>query len=192
MTDVSAVSGVRRWTGGDIWARYIARAVDGLFLGWIPAVAIIFAVGFGVGLLRPDWLDSPNYEVAVGLAAIVAFVLLRMILEAFMLAAFGRTPGKALMGLSVRRADGERAGFWTLMWRQLLIAFYGYGLFVPIVSLITLIMSFSRLGERRRTKWDEVLKLEAHRNKVGWLRYGVGVVLWLVVVAATAMLNMIS
>jgi hypothetical protein len=81
-------------------------------------------------------------------------------LEAIALGLFGRTPGKALLGLEVRRRDGGRPGLLTGVRRAREVFVRGLGLGIPLVNLIAIVASGARLINKGATSWDERLGLE--------------------------------
>ncbi len=125
------------------WRRYFARTLDyalcltvwELFLCLVPRINILNA---------PLWLDVLNAAVAMGLMCV---------LEAVFLHFFGTTPGKALFGLKLTRSDGSYFGFWDGLWRTSRVVLFGLGLMVPLVSLVTLILSFQRCRHQVSQPW---------------------------------------
>lgn len=125
------------------WRRYFARTLDyalcltvwELFLCLVPRVNILNA---------PLWLDVLNAAMAMGLMCV---------LEAVFLHFFGTTPGKALFGLKLTRSDGSHLGFWDALWRTGRAVLLGMGLMIPLVSLVTLILSYQRCSHQVPQPW---------------------------------------
>lgn len=125
------------------WRRYFARTVDyalcltvwELFLCLVPRVNI---------LSTSFWLNMVNVAMALGLMCV---------LEAAFLHFFGTTPGKALFGLKLTRSDGSYFSFWDGLWRTGRVVVFGLGLMIPLVSLITLILSFQRCSHQVSQPW---------------------------------------
>jgi uncharacterized RDD family membrane protein YckC len=96
-----------------IGRRAVARLVD-FTLGIVLFVALVVAVGAAAG-------PSPN-GTGVMLVAIVGTFLVYLLYEVVLIAAWGRTVGKHVLGLEViRAADGRRPGLWraVLSWVRL-------------------------------------------------------------------------
>jgi hypothetical protein len=51
--------------------------------------------------------------------------------------------------------NGQPIGFWAALKREVDVYVKGWGLGVPVVSLVTLIRSFVRLKGEKVTAWDE-------------------------------------
>lgn len=66
------------------------------------------------------------------------------------------TPGKAIMGIRVQRADGSRPTYEEGFNRALRVILYGLGLGLPIISLVTAVISYRRLTTKGSTTWDEI------------------------------------
>ena len=125
------------------WRRYFARTLDyalcltlwELFLCLVPRVNV---------LSTPVWLNVVNVAMALGLMCV---------LEAAFLHFFGTTPGKALFGLRLTRSDGSYFGFLDALWRTGRVALFGLGLMIPLVALVTLILSFQRCSHQVSQPW---------------------------------------
>ena len=125
------------------WRRYLARMLDyalcltlwELFLCLVPRVNI---------LSTPVWLNVLNVAMALGLMCVLEPVFLHFL---------GTTPGKALFRLKLTRSDGSYFGFWDALWRTGRAVLLGMGLMIPLVSLITLILSFQRCRHQVSQPW---------------------------------------
>jgi uncharacterized RDD family membrane protein YckC len=171
--------------GHDAWARLLARNVDTLIL--VMPLTFAFGVAIGlVGLVDPPLVQAVsgngivswvfNYLVAV----VAAFVV-----ETWLISAFGGTPGKALMGVSVAREAGGKPSVLTAAKRYFLVFAMGRGLSLPLISLMTLINSYNHFTEDGVTTWDDMLELKVERRKVGAWR-------WAVAIAATVGVAVLS
>ncbi|HNT66896.1 MAG TPA: TIR domain-containing protein [bacterium] len=124
------------------WVRYWARTLDLLFTAIILSIIVLI-------------LYEPVLEKTPDIVLTIASVLLLIGAETFMLSSWGTTPGKTLLNVRVRTSEGTKLTLKESFKRSLGAALQGYGLGIPIVSLITQITSYSRLKERGRTAWDE-------------------------------------
>lgn len=66
------------------------------------------------------------------------------------------TPGKALLGIKVRRVDGSRLSYEEGFNRTLRVIGYGLGLGLPIISLVTALISYRHLTTKGTTTWDRI------------------------------------
>jgi len=120
------------------WVRLGARIVDHAF------VLLIFGVILGV-------LDLHLID-AVGLWFLL---LLAIPLEAALLASWGATPGKWLLGVKVRDALGAKLRFGQALHRAAAVWTFGVGM-NQLVTFATGPLSFRRLRRRGSTYWDEL------------------------------------
>jgi uncharacterized RDD family membrane protein YckC len=131
------------------WVRYWARTLDNS----IFALAVLFAVG--------------PFPLIVFAAAFVG-MLVGTPLQLWM---FGTTIGKAILGVSVEREDGTRPTFGQAFGRESMCLLKGMGLCLPLVSLITLSVGYSRLVADGTTSWDTAAGLVVRHRPTGFLRW---------------------
>lgn len=122
------------------WLRFFARQIDYALVGG--------AAGLVAARLRPDLHDG--IELLVGLAALALFVPL----EAALLATLGATPGKWLLHVCVRDAEGRRLGLADAMSRSVSVWWRGMGAGLPFVSLVTALLAYQRMRREGVTSWD--------------------------------------
>jgi len=147
------------------WVRYFARIVD-VFLFSI-------LVGFMLGIFTPSVLDIPS----VLLGMVILFVWIFQ--ESILLANCGTTLGKWLFKIKVRNSNGQKLTFSEALNRSFSVWLKGMGAGVPILSLITLLTSHSKLKRDAITAWDEEGSFVVTHGKIGALRSVVIVVLLL-------------
>ena len=127
--------------------RFFARVLDTFTLGMLAASAAWAFV-----------LDEP--AATAGIAAPTTFLLYFVAIaallpvEALALSMFGTTPGKALLGLTVRRNDGQRVALGTALQRAWKVTWRGIALGVPVIAFITSIVAFTRYSNTGRSSWD--------------------------------------
>jgi uncharacterized RDD family membrane protein YckC len=138
------------------WVRYWARMMD-IFL---------FGLVFGgvAGILYPPILDV--HDTLLGM--ILLFVYL--FFEPIMLTAWGTTPGKALLRISISKANGDKPTYREALSRSVSIWAGGLGFGIPLVSLITLVLSFSRLKKDGITSWDKGGNFRVSHWRIGPIR----------------------
>lgn len=126
------------------WVRFGARGVDTLLFN----VCAIFFSGAAI-LIEPlilDFIDT--------LVATIVWFLAYAVVEAAVLAIWGTTPGKALLRVRLRNSDGSRLCFGDALGRAFNLRIKGLAFGIPILSLITLIISYRRLTNKGITPWD--------------------------------------
>jgi uncharacterized RDD family membrane protein YckC len=119
--------------------RFFARWLDTLMLA-PPAITAAFSL-------------LANVPLSI-LFIVPAFFAFFMIAEAVCLSNFGTTPGKALLALSVRTLSGERLSFRQAFTRTARVFVYGKGLYIPIVTAVTMLLSLRDLSQESATRWD--------------------------------------
>jgi len=154
------------WKAG-AWARWCARSFD---VWWETALV---ATLLGLLLCRHSsaflqWLETPFGWKLFGLACIPAGLLL----DALLHTVAGNTPGKALLGLRLERADGCHPGLSELAQRNARLWCSGLGLGLPLLSLFTMARQALRLRKDLPATYDGALYLVRARP-VGRLRKAV-------------------
>lgn len=131
------------------WARWCARMFD----FWLGVLTVGFSAGILLGLYAPQLvglLDARGASLLIGLGC----VPLALLLDAAVTAAFGNSPGKALLGLRVTLRDGGRPGFGRLAWRAARIWAAGFALGVPLIMLLTMARQYRRLKDGGQASYD--------------------------------------
>lgn len=125
------------------WRRYFARTLD-------YALCLTVWELFLSAVLRVNIL-SPSAGQTI-LSVIMSLGLL-CVLEAAFLHFFGTTPGKALFGLKLTRSDGSYFGFFGALWRTSRVVLFGLGLMIPLLTFVSLILSFLRCRHQISQPW---------------------------------------
>lgn len=164
------------------WRRYGARLTD-IMLGGTVFWFLFGVIAYGVA---PDAADRffASLDGSGGrLLDLMMTVLISVPISAAFVGATGLSPGKWIFGVRVTR-DGQPLGFGAAFNREVSIWIRGLGLGVPIVSLVTLANSFSRLKDKGSTQWDEAgAYVVTHRpESSGW-----SVAMWATIVALIVM-----
>ena len=139
---------VTEWTQGfsepGPWRRYFARFID----SWLYATAMLAFVTLVLGL-------NPTDE---GMGASIFEWLLRSLLlltvEPLCLHFFAATPGKWLLGISVRDYDGKCLSFSEALARTFKVYVMGLGLNISIAALITCLLAYRRSLKGEDQPWD--------------------------------------
>lgn len=137
------------------WLRFWARLVDlGLF--FMVGFIIYGAIGFS--------LDDGEF--LAGLVYLWGWI----ILEPLILAAWGTTPGKALFKIKLQHADGQTLPFKPAFRRSFTVMFKGLGAGLPIVSLITLVISYFKAKSDGITSWDKANNFTVSHQEISTFR----------------------
>jgi uncharacterized RDD family membrane protein YckC len=151
---------------GDAWSdltphpvrRWIARWFD----FYVTTAGVFIALATPWGLFRSG--DARFVPLAIaGVLYVLTPVrgLVTALLNAAMLSATSTTPGKWLCGVRIVRKDGGRMSFGLALRRELAVWVLGCGCYIPLVVLLAMGWSFSRLSEAEATGWDEARALVA-------------------------------
>lgn len=125
------------------FVRFWARSIDkALYLATLP---LLMALPGPLGwLLLPLWLG--------GLVA----------LEALLLSSFGTTPGKAILGVSVRNSDGKRLSFRQALNRTIAVYRRGHKF-----GIVTIALAYKKLKQEGRTAWDDAGNFVVRHQALG-------------------------
>lgn len=136
------------------WVRYWARMLD---LSLYAALVDWLVSPFG----RPFDPENPDYLFTT------ATLLLVVLLEVLVVRVAGTTPGKALLRVRLRRADGGRLSMADSLQRALRLFVVGEGMFLLFVSVACMAFSYQRLVNRGTTWWDQAGRLAVQHGHVG-------------------------
>jgi len=154
------------------WVRYFARILDIFFFSVL--------VCFVLGMFAPSVLAIPNFLLGMAILFIWVFQ------ESILLANCGTTPGKWLFKIKVLNSKGQKLTFSEALNRSFSVWLKGMGAGVPIISLITLLISRSKLKRDAVTAWDEEGGFVVTHGKIGAIRSVVIVVFLLGYFSVTA------
>lgn len=125
------------------WRRYFARMLD--YTLCLTLWELFLCLVLRVNILTMSFvLNALSIAMALGLMCVLEPVFLHF---------FGATPGKALFGLRLTRSDGSYLGYLDGLWRTGRVVLFGMGLMIPLVSLVTLILSFQRCSHQVPQPW---------------------------------------
>ena len=124
------------------WRRWMARGLDGML------VSALFAFVWCIPLHH--FLTGIN-----DLASTVVGVLLMLALEPVLLHFFGTTPGKWLMGISVRNEEGMKPSWMQAWLRTWGVLQWGHGFYIPIYSIYRGYRCYKAEMEGEAQKWDQ-------------------------------------
>jgi hypothetical protein len=108
-----------------------------------------FVAGIVLASVYEPALDLPDSF--FGFALLFAYIFV----EPVMLAAWGSTPGKALLRVRLRNSDGTKLSYAKALGRTARVWVKGVGLGIPFIALFTQIYAYNRLKKEGMTSWDE-------------------------------------
>ncbi len=96
-------------------------------------------------------------------------IALMLFVEPLLLCTWGTTPGKWIMGLSVRLYNGKKLEYMDGMARTFSVICWGYGFFLPIYSIVRLIMSGVACSNEEELRWDDgCVMMQKDENLLRW------------------------
>lgn len=131
-------------------------------------------VWVALGFIIPALLDLSEQAFGFLLLFIWCFV------EPICLSTWGATPGKALLRITVRNADGSMLSYSTALSRSFDVWLRGLGIGFPIVSFITQVVAYNKLLKNGITSWDQSRNLKVTHMKIGSGRIIIAVSLFIV------------
>lgn len=141
------------------WRRFGARLLDVvIFMAIAASVAMMIIPGLRARMPADPASVKPLYN----LLAVLSLVPI----EGLVLHLFGTTPGKALFGIQVSTAEGDRPSLRQSFSRAVRVWVLGMGMGLPIVSLCAMVAGYVRLTSRGHTVWDEALGLQVEYAEI--------------------------
>ena len=158
------------------WVRYFARTMDYLLF--------IICVFFVLYVISEELGDTIAMLPELILVFIISLTFIPV--EAFLLSNWGYTPFKALFNIRVRNADGSKLDFGQAATRSLKVFYKGEGCGIPLINLVTLIMSYNRLKKQAATAWDSEgnFRVEHKELSAGRIAVAIGfAIFWLILIS---------
>src|SRR4030095_5675072 len=127
---------------------------------------------FVLGIIAPGTL-SGNAVLLWGLV----LLFLWCFVEAGFLSTWVATPGKALLRVSVRNAEGSVLGYFEALARSFDVWFRGQGIGFPLVIPFTMLAGYNTLTKRGITTWDRSANTQVTHRTIGPVRIIVAMLL---------------
>ncbi|MDE6641500.1 MAG: MerR family transcriptional regulator [Acetatifactor sp.] len=126
------------------WRRYFARSMDLLLYSviWDVFLALVMGVNISMRSAGGKILDK------IVILSVMLFV------EPVLLALFGTTPGKWILGLRVTDNAGECLTFEEARARTWKVCLHGMGLSIPIWSIVRMWKSYKVCVEEETQEWE--------------------------------------
>lgn len=132
------------------WRRFLARLFD---LSW-QLILLGAAVGVGMAFVAPGalaWVQSTSANILLG----AILMLLGLLLDAVLLARYGTTPGKRLLGVRVLTVAAQRLSLRAAVARNMGVWVAGLALALPLLNLIAIGRQGWRVAQGRTASYDE-------------------------------------
>ena len=129
------------------WRRFFARLVD----TWVFLLLAFFIFSLlGQTILSiPSDKSTALIKFILLLTTFLLFIALALIIiESIFPSCFGTTPAKYCFGIKILAADGQKLKFLTSLKRTFYMLFFGCALNLPILQIITQILSYFRLKKQ--------------------------------------------
>jgi uncharacterized RDD family membrane protein YckC len=175
------------------WRRYAARSLDLLVFGY-AGLAIIGFVFYAVAPYTADQFFSVFTAPGGIILDFIITALVGCVLNGIIIGLSGSSLGKLLFGIMIVDQNGFKIGASQGIQRDLSVYVRGLGLGVPVVSLIMLWMSYSKLKQTGSTSWDTEKSYSVWHRPSGPGQYMLnilGILLLIVVTTAARVMNSI-
>ncbi len=139
------------------WRRFFARLLDDYFYG---SLWVIF------GLLVIHKSPATDAGTAWTFAGGIVSVVMMVLIEPLFLSTWGTTPGKWLLGLSVRNNTGQKLSYGEGLYRTVQALWYGFGFWIPIYDLIRGYKCYYDCKEGKTLEWEWDSELHLKDEKV--------------------------
>lgn len=105
--------------------------------------------GIMLAFIYPPALEINNALFGIMLVFAYAFI------EPVMLSTWGTTPGKALLNIRLRKADGSKPSYGAALSRAFSVWAGGLGLGIPLIAFFTQLNAYNKLNKDGITSWDK-------------------------------------
>jgi len=160
------------------WFRYFARTID---IG-IGATIVSLIFGFIIAIISLLLGYPPNEPSGMFFNILVFFsVAIYFFIEAGIISKFGTTPAKKLFGITLTGLNGEKLNYKISLQRGFLLWFKGMGLSLPIISFITMAVSYANFTNEGKTSWDRTFDVVVTYKQISNIRLVMGITIWLII-----------
>ncbi|WP_277998826.1 DnaJ domain-containing protein [Moorella sulfitireducens] len=140
------------------WPRFWARTIDLMLWAFILGI---------IGVFYHAIFKFYDYT---GFLPTAVTIATWVFVEAYLISAYGTTPGKWLLKIHVFHKDGSRLSYAEAIKRSLFALGYGYAFGIPLLNLIFLFNSYSYLKKNHLTLWDMYLNSHTTHGEISLIR----------------------
>lgn len=171
------VNAIRTVPEGELWSRFFARGLD----------MMLYTTICNVFLILVGNIDVSNAGNGLKLAVTFGAMALMILIEPWLLSAFGTTPGKWILGLKVHDGQGNRLSYDAALRRTGGVLLHGCGLEIPIYSQYRSWKSYRAIKEGEYLDWEEEsIQEKRDRRGLGVLLYAGALGLMMAVLMAAS------
>lgn len=152
------------------WVRFFARFID--------YILFFFLIGLSQVVAYYYFFYSPLFFISWPAATFIWCFI-----EAFCLYAWGRTPGKALLGIRIVSKSGKKLTYGAGLSRALSVWLLGLGAMMPLINLVTLSVACVKLSRNGITSWDKRGECSVQHAPLTWWRIVIALFIYLSVVS---------
>ncbi len=151
-------------THANPWLRFLGRFFD---YSWF------FLILWGIRKFAHGQFPFGKYEHLVPFEYFVWIPI-----EALMLASWGTTPGKFLLGTKLKfQGRGRKLDFTGALRRSFAVWFRGLGMGIPVLNVFCMMVAYNRLRMTQMTSWDREERIVVTHYPIGRWRIGVAAAL---------------
>lgn len=130
------------------WRRFFARMFDVWFFTLSVCMPLLFFWAYYFPLSYISLI--PKNEILLGMCILLA----AFIADSIVYSIFGNTPGKALLGVKVRKPDGCKYLAEEYFVRNLYVWWSGLALGIPILNFVTMFMQYRKIKTKGFASYD--------------------------------------
>jgi uncharacterized RDD family membrane protein YckC len=147
------------------WSRFFARIFDIWWISLLFTFVTAFILSkYSAGFVR--FINSPGSGQVVQILSLPVV----LVIDAMLYKAMGNTPGKALLGITVKTSEGKSLSFTQYLGRNFSMWVRGFGLGIPLVNLFTMGAQSGRLGKGLPASYDESPVFFVRAKPTHWAR----------------------
>lgn len=135
------------------WRRYAARALDISFFGGI-AFLLISIIFYSIAPYSADRFFAIFENPSAVIVDVVLTTVLSCVLTGAIIGVSGLSLGKIIFGVMVTDHAGKKIGITKGIQRDLAVFLRGLGLGIPLISMVTMYVAYSKLNKANSTTWD--------------------------------------
>lgn len=151
------------------WLRYWARTIDILLFATISGYLLLVVP-------KSVWMIIGRIEYIMPIP-----LFLWVLVEAALLSTWGTTPGKFLLGISIRDSEGNKLNFSSALNRSASVWLWGMGCGIVVIELIANVSSYKRLSDKGVTRWDQNGKYSISHNEISILSIIIAIMILVVI-----------
>lgn len=151
------------------WIRFWARTIDVILFSTL----FVFMLAFSPRAML-EFVGRVENVVSIQL-------FFWVLVEAMLLSSWGTTPGKYLLGVTIRDSEGNKLSFLNALNRSASVWLWGFGCGIIYVEILSKYLSYKRLTDKGITRWDQNGKYKVSHGEVSILNIIIAVIILITV-----------